>query len=370
VKDFGAKGDGVTDDLNAINNAIADAQTNHKVLFFPGGTYLHSGIILFNGVVVLGSGASSVLYATNSTGANAAVILAGTNVSIQNIVISTAGLTGGSSVIGGSTFVVADAYQFTVKNNTFVQGAGRIGVLVQTSSTGTVTSCTCDGTGNSADWGAYVAQSSNVSIVGNLFQNEAIGLYAAPTGSKSIAVLSNTIGNVSFPTSTYGVLALGVSTLDIAQNTIQMVNSSNGAPIFVNGDDAFSVSENNTYGGQIGVAIAGAGSSGNSVTQNTIHNCGVQGIATNNSASTAIQIASNQFGECGMFASGPSLNNAVILVEGTDASGTTTFVQNNSYQGHLNGLTSKVTCTFTAPHIPAANVTGNTQTQTVLNDHI
>lgn len=39
VKDFGAKGDGVTDDTEAIRNAINQIDEN-DVLFFPKGTYL------------------------------------------------------------------------------------------------------------------------------------------------------------------------------------------------------------------------------------------------------------------------------------------------------------------------------------------
>jgi hypothetical protein len=369
VKDFGAKGDGITDDQNAIQSAINDAQTNHKILFFPSGNYLHSNLILFNGVDVQGSGASSVLTATSST--NAAVVLSGSNVSIQNMVFSTAGLTGGSGTAAGSTFVVLDGYSFTVKNNTIVQGANRIGIVVLVSSTGTVNSCICDGTGSANDIGVLVNQSANISVVGNLLQNEAAGVYfASGTGCQSISVLSNSIGNVSFPTSAYGILALGVTTLDIGQNSIQMANASNGVPVYLSGCDVFSVSQNNTYGGIAGIAIGAAGASNNTVSQNTIHNCGVQGVLSNNIASSALAITSNVFGECGLNATGASLNNAVILVEGTAASGATTFVQNNSYQGHTNGLQSYVTSTFTSPHIPAADVTGNTQTQTTLSNHI
>lgn len=40
VKDFGAKGDGVTDDTRAINQALQAAHDRHKDCYFPSGTYL------------------------------------------------------------------------------------------------------------------------------------------------------------------------------------------------------------------------------------------------------------------------------------------------------------------------------------------
>jgi hypothetical protein len=44
VKDFGAKGDGSTDDSTAITNADAAAATAGKALYFPAGTYMAQGL--------------------------------------------------------------------------------------------------------------------------------------------------------------------------------------------------------------------------------------------------------------------------------------------------------------------------------------
>src|SRR5262245_3720632 len=41
VRDFGATGDGVTDDTQAIRNAIAAAKASGQGVLFPAGTYLH-----------------------------------------------------------------------------------------------------------------------------------------------------------------------------------------------------------------------------------------------------------------------------------------------------------------------------------------
>jgi hypothetical protein len=241
------------------------------------------------------------------------------------------------------------------------------------STVGAVTANVFDGTGNGNDFGIVINFGTNITASNNLTQNEAIGFAAQQ--ALFVAVLSNTFGNVSFPTLTVGAEVVQIVNCTIAQNTIQMANSSGGT--FALGTfscDNTAVVGNNSFGGQDGVVALSAGSGTNVISQNTIHNCGIQGIAVANDDTSAVQVTSNAFGECGLLASGSTFTNAVILVEGlapgADASGATTFVQNNSYQGHTNGLTSYVTCTFTTPPIPAANVTGNTQSQTALANHI
>src|SRR6516225_6829905 len=138
VRDFGATGNGVIDDTTAINNAAADALATHKTVFFPAGTYLHASPVTFNSVAVAGAGAGSVLVANNP--ANCAVILTGSNVSIQNMVISTQGLSGFSSL--GSpqtaTLLLQNASSFTVAADTIVQGANLWGALVLNSSVGAI----------------------------------------------------------------------------------------------------------------------------------------------------------------------------------------------------------------------------------------
>lgn len=78
VKDYGAVGDGSTNDSTAINNAIAAAGalgvSNRGVdVYFPAGVYAHASTIVNNNnnVMLRGSGwQSTVLYCTASTGDN------------------------------------------------------------------------------------------------------------------------------------------------------------------------------------------------------------------------------------------------------------------------------------------------------------
>ena len=46
VKDYGAAGDGVTDDLTAINNALSAASSKGQRILFPAGTYAVSGTVV------------------------------------------------------------------------------------------------------------------------------------------------------------------------------------------------------------------------------------------------------------------------------------------------------------------------------------
>jgi hypothetical protein len=369
VRDFGATGNGVIDDSTAIQNAANDAAGRGIGVFFPPGTYLHASPLEFS-TPVSGSGAASVLIANNP--ANCAVILTGVGPSIQNMVISTQGLAGASSLLNprSTTLLFQTATSFTAANLTIVTGTNMWAVLVLQSTVGSINSVAFDGTGSSNDQGVVIDQGDNITVSNSLFQNLATGVDVSEVGGPSqfIAVVSNTIGDVAFPISFFGVSASGVSVLDISQNTIQMLNSSNPLPVDLTFCNDLAVIGNDTWGGLQGVVISNTGSGTNFVTQNTIHNCGAYGIIVNNLPTSAIQVTSNAFGECGLI-----LPATVILVEGgvgADLSGANTFVQNNFYAGHTNNLFLYVNSLFTAPHIPASHVTGNTQAQTTLSNVI
>ena len=69
VKEFGAKGDGATDDTLAIQNAINSlTNVNGGILFFPKGTYLISSPLKFDhrGIIFRGTGRGSILKASTS----------------------------------------------------------------------------------------------------------------------------------------------------------------------------------------------------------------------------------------------------------------------------------------------------------------
>jgi len=74
VKDFGATGDGLTDDTAAIDLAEADAFTNNRVLLFPQGNYVYTGSFVSR-VSIIGYGATITQgRSTATTGATDATV--------------------------------------------------------------------------------------------------------------------------------------------------------------------------------------------------------------------------------------------------------------------------------------------------------
>lgn len=82
VKDFGAKGDGRTDDTTALQKAF-DQTPSGAILAFPKGVYLHSRTLRLtkDGTILLGKG--GILKATNTN--DQAIVLAGNKSSILNL---------------------------------------------------------------------------------------------------------------------------------------------------------------------------------------------------------------------------------------------------------------------------------------------
>lgn len=372
VKDFGAKGDGTTDDTDAINNASTDARATGKGVFFPAGTYLHSGILTFNSVAVTGVGGASVIQASDSK--CSAVVLTGIGPTIQNVVISTGGLSGCGSPWQPktATIYVHNATNFAIQNDTLVQGQGRIGVQIERSNVGNVSAVTFNGMpGDKKNVGVLVDGCSNVGVIGNLLMNEAVGvefasfcgyLYSGLFSNQFCAAMFNTMN----PIANYGVIAIKCNTMNISSNGIVLDNQNNcGYPVYLIEDANMYVLQNVTSGGNNGVYASELGTgikdSINQVNQNTIRNTNYAGIyVTVCKQPTGITLNSNLFGECGLLGNNQCDSSAVFNVYGSKYAVATVQIMNNSYQGHNNGLASYVF----APKVPGANVSGNTQTQT------
>ena len=84
VKDFGAVGDGVTDDFTAITNTITYAATIRATVYFPAGVYLVSSTVnVPAGVRLSGDGQGSSVLGTPANGSQILYLGTGTAVSLN-----------------------------------------------------------------------------------------------------------------------------------------------------------------------------------------------------------------------------------------------------------------------------------------------
>jgi len=101
VKDFGAQGDGVTDDTAAIQAALTYAAANNKRVFVPGGSYLFTTLTFpLYEAYLEGEGRDLVTFTTSTTGNAITVGRARSGISGIKLVQSNAGT--GKGIVGPS----------------------------------------------------------------------------------------------------------------------------------------------------------------------------------------------------------------------------------------------------------------------------
>jgi hypothetical protein len=185
VRDFGAVGDGVTDDTNALLAAIKAAGQSfpRSAVFIPAGTFRYTKMIKIDGLMVYGEGSErSVLLAANNR--SSSWILTGQAPKICDLRIRTAVVATTRDTRADATGIdVCDATNFTIQR-VHVGPVASAGILVRRSS-GTTTSaslikdCTIEQV--LAD-GIHVTEGSHYI---NIIQNEVF-----KTGDDFIAVVS------------------------------------------------------------------------------------------------------------------------------------------------------------------------------------
>jgi hypothetical protein len=89
VKKFGAKGDGTTDDTNAIQKALNAVSKEKGTVYFPNGTYLINAaqkLTIHDNTKVIGDGSSTIIKANNQAefGTNL-ITLSGNNIQISHV---------------------------------------------------------------------------------------------------------------------------------------------------------------------------------------------------------------------------------------------------------------------------------------------
>jgi hypothetical protein len=125
VKAFGAHGNGVDDDSEAIGSAIASLDQGGTVVF-PPGTYVHGDILTVRKANVLLLGRQAELHARNPN--RAAVFLTGENSSIRGLAITSAPADARGDRLEQSGLVVSGTGNTVVANT--VSGFKSAGVMV------------------------------------------------------------------------------------------------------------------------------------------------------------------------------------------------------------------------------------------------
>jgi len=261
VKELGAKGDGSTDDQAAIQKAVDQAKGSGKSVWFPPGTYNHSGVITLDGTKLSGSGDQTVLRATNPE--QASIKLTGDGSALSNIktVVSAPGR---SSQPDAAAVLVQNASNASVSNLN-VQGASSNGIRLDNASGSKISNNLVQGT--NADGIALMNGSSNNSIShnvvrqagddsfsddsyngdakqdrnnafdGNMSLDNAYGRGIVLAGSANDKVTNNVVSGSKW----YGIFAESdpnSGTMQSSGHSIQnntVINNPNGAPVQANG---------------------------------------------------------------------------------------------------------------------------------------
>jgi hypothetical protein len=410
VQNFGATGNGVTDDTDSINNCIAAAELfSNSTVFFPSGSYLFSKTlnVTGNGTSIVGHFATLI-----SANQSSSLQLQGMNETVQAMSFS-------SKAPQNIGIFVLNANGFKIIGNTFNTNV-LVDVLVQNSSHGQIQTNTML-LGNSAT--AMNISASNLitlqrnSVTSSSSSTASIDVFNCTNvtldtnfldgGSRvmdlqnnlTVALLSNHIANFT----QFGVFSSGDAGLTVRNNQF-LSSSSTGTDLSLNSDSNVTVSANKmfgsgttgvqsiggnhiqilensiqnlqTYGVQlsantntsarantirnVGTAISAGSETNLTVIGNQIAQCQHSGISTQSCSGTET-IANNEIRDCGAEVTNPA---AVIYVNSPSA--TSIPITGNSYTGNTTNLQNFIRCVQSEP---PARVSGNV-TNTGLPNHI
>lgn len=114
VKQYGALGNGTTDDTSAISSALSSLSSTGGVLFFPSGTYITGNQTILSNVLIMGAGRGATIIKLKS-GSNTDLFSANTG----NINLSAAVNTGSATAVAEFGFV-----HLTLDGNSSGQSSG------------------------------------------------------------------------------------------------------------------------------------------------------------------------------------------------------------------------------------------------------
>jgi hypothetical protein len=165
ITSFGAVGDGVTNNVTAIQNTFNYAASHGCIALIPAGKFAYSGTITATSIAVTGTGAASILAPLDVQ--NEALILSGTGGSISNLaMVSTA--TSRLTTAQTSMIWAANASNYYV-NNVLINGSASAGIQSYTSNDGYIFNNTVENT--LADSIEQATPAYNITVAGNRILN-------------------------------------------------------------------------------------------------------------------------------------------------------------------------------------------------------
>ena len=252
--DFGAVGDNSTPNQAALVAALASCKTKGIPLYIPSGTYLHSGVLDVDGVIMFGDGVTTILKSTSAT--DTAIRLIGNGPEVRDIFV-TSTATAVNANVNSCGVAVYQASNFSVTNVT-IDKSPYLGIGVFASTVGRIS-------GNYV----YGALKDGIHITNDL-----------TTGSSYIDVTENVVGangddGIAVVSYSGTTITTGVN---IANNIIRDcvsrgINVAGGALINI----VNNIVINSTYAG-INIiqddAIGSLGSERITIDSNIVDNCG------------------------------------------------------------------------------------------------
>ncbi len=242
VKNYGAKGDGRTDDTVAIQAALKDAKGRaDPIVYFPAGVYRYSKVPIVDSVHVQGAGPSSTIFEfTNNN--RSSWRLTGDSPEIQNVSIRAASApTRRSTIAETAGLDVTEARHFMI-DKVNISGPASAGILVRNSGGNSTSSARITGcvvTKTLADGIHMTGGSSYITVDGNRVTNTGDDFIAVVSYrdngvfTHNIKISNNVVNDQSWGR---GITVVGGSDVVIDRNTIRRAS---GAGVFITSDEYY-----------------------------------------------------------------------------------------------------------------------------------
>lgn len=265
VKDFGAKGDGQTDDFSAVNIAVSVAKNNGKALYFPAGTYaLGSSLIItdFDNLTIFGDSKSlSIIHSLNPS--HVFRVIRCNYVNIYNLGFTHAN----DNSTSGNTLQIEDCNFCSFRGIEIIDARNDAICPVSTNFTEfrtesplsryiEIKDCVINGTRGGA--GIRVLRSSDIKVVNNTIQNCTDEAICVDFGAYNAIISGNTFtlnggaGQISLD---------GASGTIVSSNRLMSLNGEGVPCIVSNGNLETSygcvITGNSCYGGAKGIWLKG-----------------------------------------------------------------------------------------------------------------